>query len=294
MIKMIKKEYLRYMTSKFNVLLLFFASIPVIVSYFTTYTEKIEWINQANTNSPDLNLERINELIAGYNGLTYFDNFLFSNDFFIVFTIIVLIGFGVHIGATAYNHLESGYGALLVSKLGYKKYLSNILTAQTMYIVTFLLSFFTLMFAFSIVIGGVNISPSTTTRLLNAYGIKYMVSIVAHIAINIIYITSILMITSMITPYAKNKYLVQIMPLVCYYIPFLIGSTVGNISHFFASLTGYFVADNLLLSILYYYVSSMSLAEFILSVILLPFAMFLIIQIAYDTNIKKYTKDYIK
>lgn len=290
---MIKKEYLRYMKAKFNLLLLFIMSIPILGSYYATYLEKLEWMNQLASSAPDLNLELTTKIVNGYNGLAYFDSFIFSSDFYIIFIIISLAGIAIHIGATTFANLHTGYGALLVSRLGYKKYINHIMIAQVMYIATFVLSYLLFVLIVSCLVGGADFDVFNS-RLNDIQGVKYVFVLFLHIFLSLIYLTLVFIITSLVTPYFNNKYLIQITPLITYFIPLFIGSTVGNISNFFAVLTSNFVTDNFLLGMYYNSTSFMSLLEVVLSIVSLPLILLTIILFLYDLNLKKYSLDYLK
>ncbi|WP_284139599.1 MULTISPECIES: hypothetical protein [unclassified Virgibacillus] len=291
---MVKQEYLRYIKSKVNLLLLFLITIPVLMSYFTTYLDKQEWINLLHSPAPDLNIEKVNEIVNGYNGMSYIDTFIFSNDFYLIFVIILLFGFGIHIGPVTFKHLESGYGSLIVTKLGYQKYMMNVIFAQSMYIVTFVISYFFLLFVITYIFGGGDFSIKTNLHLIDVQGGRYFLALISHIVLLIIYLIFVSIVTSLSTPYLKNQYILQIIPLCIYFLPLLIASTIGNITEFLGKSTGFLVSDDYLLSLYFYYNSSIPILEKVLSIVALPSILLLMILFLTHVNIKLYKRDYIK
>lgn len=291
---MIKQEYMRYLKSKINLLLLFLITIPVLMSYYTTYLDKQEWIELLDSPASDLNTEKVNEIINGYNGIAYFDSFVFSNDFYIIFVIILLFGFGIHLGAISFKHLESGYGSLIVTKLGFTKYMMNIILAQVMYIITFVLSYFFLLFVLTYSLGGGDFSIKTNVNLIEIQGGEYFLALLSHVVLLIIYLTFVSIVTSLSKRYLKNQYIIQIVPLCIYFLPLLIASTIGNITQFLGKSTGYLVSDNYLLSLYFYYNSSTNILEKVLSIVSLPSILLLLILFLTYENIKLYKRDYIK
>lgn len=134
---MIKQEYKRYLRSKGNIIIFFLSVVPIVVSYYTTWLEKMDWIRQYQNPGSDIsNAEDFLTLAKGYNCFTYLSEFLFSSDFMVFFLWIMLTGFAAVSGTVLYSHCQNGYGNLLVSRMGFKKYQKDILIAQNLYILT--------------------------------------------------------------------------------------------------------------------------------------------------------------
>ena len=83
---MIKQEYKRYLRSKGNIMILFLSVVPIVVSYYTTWLEKMDWIRQYQNPGSDVSdAEGFLTLANGYNCFTYLSEFLFSSDFMVFF-----------------------------------------------------------------------------------------------------------------------------------------------------------------------------------------------------------------
>ncbi|WP_350343130.1 hypothetical protein PRVXT_002410 [Proteinivorax tanatarense] len=291
---MLKNEYLRFLKSKFNFVLIFFMSILVALSYYSTYLDKQEWIKVLNSGAEDVNLAAVEKMVNGYTGVAYFDRFIFG-DFYIVFILVALIGFGIHLCSTTFSNLQSGYGSLLVSRLGYERYIKNLVIAQVLYIFTFILLFHTVLLLGSIAIGGTGFAQDITTftRLGDINGINYIFALTAQIIMGPIFVSLVVSLVSLSTPYLKNKYLIQISPFFVYFIFLFISSTIGNISPTFGTVTRYFVPDSFLKSVYFNSISHTSLLDTVLSFVALPLLLLALTIYMYSVNVESYTEDYI-
>ena len=167
---MIKQEFLRYYRSKFSIIIGIVLSLIVIASYYSTYIEKKDWISVLNSGADDVDLAKVSNIVAGYNGLYYFESFLYSDDFFIIFCIVLLLGFGISIGSQVFNSLQSNYGNMIISRLSYRKYLKQMLLAQTLYMFTYIISFFLLIIICSLLFMGADFNNSSAHRFLKEWG----------------------------------------------------------------------------------------------------------------------------
>lgn len=293
---MVKNEYFRYLTSKFNILIVIAITIPVLISYYTTYLEKNDWQEQINLAPADMNIEVAKQIYNGFTGISYLDRFLFSPDFYIVFVIILFVGFGIHIGATTYKNLQTGFGTLIVSKIGYKKYINTILIAQVLYISTFVFTYFIVLFLFTSIFGG-GYSEYLTSNLGEVNGMRHFLTMMGHVVLLLIYTLLTVLITSLVTHLIRNKYLIQIIPVTLYFLPLLIASTIGNILLYSGSnlfkYTWYFVSDTYLLSFYFNKSSSAPLIDLFWTIAVLPIILILIFWSLYRSNALKFEKDYL-
>ncbi|UTR16482.1 hypothetical protein MM221_08045 [Salipaludibacillus sp. LMS25] len=293
---MIKHEYLRYIKSRFNILILIAISLPVIISYYMTHMEKNDWKEQIALNPADLNIEGAKLTLEGYNGMAFLDRFLFSPDFYIVFVVILLIGFGIHLCAVTYYYINAGMGAIMVSKMGYTKYVLSLLTAQCLYIITFILGYFSLLALLSVILWG-GYSDFLITGLGEVNGEYHLLMMLGHIILLIIYICLVVSATSLLTHVVKNKYLLQIMPFIFYFVTLIVSSFSGSVLYKLGysvyQATWYFVSDHYLLGIYFYQASDAGFQSFVFSVVTLPSLLIIILLILSITNIKKYEKSYL-
>lgn len=297
---MIKNEYIRYITSWFNFLVILLITIPVVISYYITNLEMNSFKKEVTQIPPpsDLDIEFTTLLVEeGYNGMAYLSNFLFSSDFYIIFVIILLMGFGVHIGSVTYRNLVSGFGSIIIPKIGYKKYILSLLSAQILYVSTFISSYFITLFLFSFLIWGGYSKEVIASILPFTNGLEHFMLMIYHIFLLVVYICLIILITSLLTSIIKNSYLLQITPFLLYLIPLIFSGLFGNLLYNLDSsmyqLTWYFFSDNYLLSIYNFLATDASIQSKVLTITALPIMLVFIFLVAYTFNVKKYEKGYL-
>jgi len=237
-----------------------------------------------HSSAPDLNISRVQGIIDGYSGAKYFEKFIFSTEYYIIFIIIVLAGLGVHIGSTMYRNLATGFGNQLVIRQNYKKYLDNVLIAQSLYISVFNLAYLVLVGSLSCIIGG-----------YSSNGLSYNLQHIAlHFLILIVYLILVFLITSLFTVYFHNRHLLQLTPFVLYFVPLFIASTIGNLSNFTSKITENFIADNYLMAVYFTDIPQEGIFNTALAYVSLPVLLFIIFQHLYAKNITCFGHDYIK
>lgn len=295
---MIKTEFIRYIKSPFNILFATILSLPVIISYYMTFLDKVSLGEQLFREVPpvDLNIEAATIYYEeAFNGMAYLSNFLFSPDYYIIFVIILLIGFGVQIGAVTYRNVKSGFGSTIVSRIPYKKYIKNIFVAQLLYVVTFILGYFSLLFVISHLIWG-GYSEVNASMIL-ATGLEYYFFILSHILVLIIYVCLIMLLTSSTSFIISNKYLLQTLPVLLYIIPFILASLLGTLLFELGSSlyewTWYFASDTYLLGIYFVQATNYGFSEKFFIFFTLPATLFVILVVSLLCNINRYEKSYL-
>lgn len=108
--------------------------------------------------------------------------------------------------------------------------------------------------------------------------------------------TAVTIVGSLMFVFVKNKYVVQISPLLYYFITLILASTVGNINSTFGKVLTIFVMDEQILSIVRQYftkdISSYSITNSANSIIFIT--VLSVISLAlYRRTIIKFGKDYI-
>ncbi|WP_226536228.1 hypothetical protein [Fictibacillus halophilus] len=290
---MILQECLRYYKSKFTFLLTVVLSIIIGASYYATYLEKIEWIDVLHSGAKDVNLNKVSEIISGYTGSLYFENFLFSSDYSALAALILLIGFGISIGSNTFKSIQSNYGTMVVTRMSYKNYLKNVLFAQALYMSTYIIGFFFIVFCLTVLFfpGGMQISSSSFVGDLPL--IQYLALLLIAIIHLSIYIIVIILITTVSPLFLKNKYIIQLFPFAIVMVTYFIANVLGNVNGDLAFLTSFIVLDNVLFNSIGFFNSSQSTLMIILtSSIFIMISMFVFVYM-YKANIKKFGQDYI-
>jgi len=287
------QECFRYYKSKFSIILTVTLTLIVLASYYSTYLQKKEWEQVCQSGASDVNLEKDAEIISGYTGTYYFENFLFSSDFKVLAVIILLICFGTSIGPNMFNSLQSNYGTMVATRMSYKNYLFNVVMAQVLYISTFMFGYFLFIYVLSVFLlkGGIQISPNSIFSTIST--LEYLSLTIISFIQMLIYIIVLIMITTVSPIILKNKYAIQILPFILVVFTYFLANVLGNISKDFAFLTSYIVLDNILSTVESSYNSTISLFASILAGSIFIIACIVICVLLYRANVKKFGQDYI-
>lgn len=284
----IKKRYIALMT---------IVLIGIVISdYFFTYQEYMGFVGTLNSNAKDVDYDIVRNVINSYSGLTYFFRFIFLDEsivfFILVFSVCSIRFFGVRV----IDDFSSGQGNLIISRTTYKNYITSILKSQTIFNIMYLFVFFTFLFFMSYFIGG---KFDLTNEIYTGYKMDQVFhNILAYYLVVSIKIIFLGVIVSLITSLStlsyvliKNKYVIQLFPLVYYFMTLAISKVVYSFSERVGKIVTYFVLDLQISNIMkdtlsVYNIEFLSIVVFILG--LLAVNIFL-----YKKNIHTFGKDYI-
>ncbi|MDR1882327.1 MAG: hypothetical protein LBR26_06040 [Prevotella sp.] len=292
---MMKSEYKRYVFSKSTIALLMCLFGCFFIGCMSVLAERNEFLVQLQNPMTDMNVAYTQELVNGYNGFSYIFAF-FNSNVHLVFTLILLSGLSLILGKVTWGNIHEGMGNFLVSRLTYKKYIKNILMAQVLYIITVLSAFFLSITIILLVVFPMNPLYRTTTSfpLDNETLLGNLLICLSFYVLTCIYMILVIVLTSLITFWVHNKYLIQTVPIVIYLIPLLLASTVGNLSSGAGYILNNFVADRfLLIPDTYLSENIISVTELLLCVLPLPILFVLLIILAYQKNVTVYQKAYL-
>jgi hypothetical protein len=284
---MIKSEYKRYITSKFNIVLLIGMFACALLSVMSSLQEYADWSMQLMNPADDLNVAMVEKLVNGYSGVTLVFDFFVSNSH-TIFVLVLLCGLGVITGSVAWKNLNNGFGNLVVTRIKYKRYITDLLIAQACYIVTLITAFFVLFCVIAIVLYPPNLAYGVTSNYMagNTDFARYIPSGIVQYFLLLIFIIPVMLITSLITIYVKNRFLIQAIPLLIYIVPLLIASTIGNFSDFLAYITGKFVADNYLRLPYEFFNTDTPIQDIVVQAIALPVLLFILVATLYTKDRK--------
>lgn len=278
----------------FSLIFLILTAI-VALNYFITYQENLELASLLSSNAMDVNISNVKEIIKATNGLTYFLNFLLSSDFFVIFILIFSISSVFLFGRNIIDDVKNGRGNLIISRIGYKKYLESNILAQTIFNFTFLIIYFSILFFCSYLLNGnYDLSHGVITRRdIRQYDsiIQYYLIIVVKIISVGIIVNLLTVSATLINTYIKNKYIIQLFPLIVYIVTITIGSTIGNILTNYQQGIATFILDAQISYIIdiFFVKNSNHLIEII---VFLTISNILILAL-YKKNIKKFEREYL-
>lgn len=290
------KEYGRMMKSISTIIIIIILTVISVFSFAVSFSDKKMFISQLDRHIEDINIDSLKVLIEHYNGFKFMFNFWFVSDFYFIFIVALLLFTGVFLSYQIQKHKEEAYGNLLISRIGYKKYLNNILVSQSLYIfsVVTITSLISLIIAF--IIGGFGRYTS-----LGGFGISSIQAILIIFVQNMLMSIVMVLINGcslMVSCFIKNKYVLQAFPLFIFLIlPQLIVSTLGNVSSFIGNITLPFVLWNEFMAIDNILNDYVNIKKFDISEIayyLIPIiTYFALFTALYCINIKKNERDYI-
>lgn len=280
---------------KYLIMITCILSIIVLISYFITYQEEMDMISLVQSTAEDINIDNVKKIIATTNGLTYFFNFLLSADFFIIFILIFSISSIFIFGRNIIDDLSNGRGNLIVSRIGYKKYLISNILAQTIFNFIYLIIFFSFLFFISYIFNGNYDLSNGVLCSTNIHQYSSIVSYYINMILTTIFIgimVSLLTITAtVINTIVKNKYAIQLFPLIIYLITLCLGSIIGNLLNDYYTIISTFILDAQIGYIREMFLTNKT-SEFIsISIFLILFI--LITVKLYNKNLNKFEKEYI-
>lgn len=289
---MIKKEFIRYMRSKFHLLLILILVLIGFASYYVSFLELESFRNQLNTDSPDLNMSALQSLIDNFGAMVYFTDFIFSSDFYQLFIIILFLGIGVSLSSTTMSFMKSGLGNTVVVRAGYKRFLKELIIAQSLYITILIMIVMSILFITALIISGGSLSPVNFGE--SSFNFVQMLGIViAHIGILIVFSVVVNLITLLTPLFIKNLYIVQGFPVVVFImIPTILGSTLANLSPFLGQVIYIMIPFITLATIPTYLITDISIIFAMLQLIAIPF-LFILAFIILRLNIHTFSKDYL-
>lgn len=290
---MILNELKKYYKLKINIMLIVIWTILIIGSYYASYLQKMKWVAVLNSGAKDANLDLVADIIAGYTNMQYFKEFIFSPKFFLGFWIICVIGFGVAIGSSIHDDLNSNYGTMIITRIKYEQYLKNILIARVIYITTLVLAFFLVAFGFTILMGNGEMLVPVDNLIKNHSIVNYLFFVFLLIIHMIIYTSVLILLSTVSNVFIRNRYLIQMLPFIMIVGTYILSSTVANFSTLFANLSYYIVIDSIILGVRNFcFSANQSLRDLFIGIsfILVSFSVFIVV---YIINKKKFSKDYL-
>ena len=231
---MIFEQFKRLWKSKINILIMLFMFIPIVMLVSRNIEDRNEHLELYEMNTAAgfdgyENLE-VYESLAG--GLWHFERIFFGQTGFLFFSLIVfMIGMGVHVAGNLLDDLQTGYGAMQVSKTGYLKYLKQALTAKFFYLFTFTMSFFILVFIAVLLLEGKGFYIASGTSIpqfsLPLYlGVHLLLVIYTSLSVSLL-----VLLASVSFVFVKNKYVLQAIPLASFVGVYIFAFMFGNLTN---------------------------------------------------------------
>ncbi len=293
---MIKKEYSRMIKSIPTISIIIILTAISVISFIISLADKKMNIAQLNDPPEFININTLINYIDEYNGFKFIFRFWYVSDFYFIFIVALFLFIGVFLSSQIQKHKEGAYGNLIVGRIGYKRYLSNTLVSQSLYIFSVIAITNILSLVIAFIMGGVGANTN-----LSGFDINYIQALIIIFVQNmLISIIAVLVngCSLLISCYIKNKYILQAFPLFIFLIlPQLIASTIGNISDIIAKITLPFVILNELMAVdnlINIYIDNKFFPAAEIMTYLIPIiSYFILFIVLYYINLKKNERNYI-
>lgn len=279
---MTKIEYKRYFFSWRTFTAPIFTFLIATISFISSLDEKTMFKGYIGSSSH--NQEKLLKLINEYDMFEFLNNF-WGGDFSFLFITVIAVWLGVSLSGNLSIQKQSGQGTLFLARMSFDKYIKKHIVSQTLYIITvFSISMLTINTAAAI-LGGINSSVSFQ---------KVFFILILQPTIALTYILLINGLSLLINMYITNKYITMIVPLFVFVIlPYIVCSTIGNLSFLFARITEVFVSTYILSGLYSFDLYSELTAFDIFSRYIALLIFVAALCILYIINVKKFSKDYL-
>lgn len=306
---MILEQTKFYWRSKFNIILILLPILGVLPSLWSDYAEKQEFVQALGRAASDYDIEYLTMMTESFTGLYSFERLFFLNTpFFLLFWMILMLGMGLHIGGQTFSALQSGYGNFIMTRMKYKDYLRKTLLAQLIYLFSFFCCVFTIVFLVFLILGGGGFQVPYISSLREAgqeYGpvsdisiTRYLATLSGIVLYSMICMIPLIFISSLISVYLKNKYIIQFLPVLILAGGYIFGFLIGNINRTMSNIMRQFIFEYALKqltalispNIVLLERSPMEAAVF---VILYPLVLIIASLILYRKNVSSFEKNYL-
>jgi hypothetical protein len=189
----------------------------------------MELIRELRSGAEDINIDRMKRLIESYNGFYFFFRLYRGSDEFYVLAALIYAWIGIFTSSENFMQKESGFGNMIVSRVGYNKYEGFVLRAQSLYIATVLGMVLVLQICFALLAGGMGSLDYLSGE--HSFNVPVIIFIVLSLYMTLVFyfVTSNIIANSLIHV-IRNKYLMQGFPILIFAaLPLILGSTIGNV-----------------------------------------------------------------
>lgn len=263
-----------------------------LMSFYYSYQEKVTFLQMQDEKPEDVNLEKLDEVIAGQNGLQFNINFMLQSDFFDIYIILLFLFCGIFLSSKIREMIESGQINHILSRTSYEAYVGNLLIAQSLYIISLVTISMTINLVIGYFIGGVGNGLATIGTYSFSYGIFVLICII-QIIITSLFVILVNGISLLSSVFIKKKLLIQCLPFFVFLLlPLVISSTLGNIFYLIGAITSYFVPFQNLKGL--YWIFQYNFEILCILEELFPYLVYTItFLILYKKNVRKFSEDCI-
>lgn len=287
-----KEEFKRDFFNIRTVIIIISLILLGIISFFYSFQEKSVFREMLIEQPIDVNLDRVEEVVNGLNGIQFNINYILQSDFFEIYVIILLLFCGIFLSSRIREMIDSGQINYILTRIPYKKYAKNLFISQSLYILVIISISIFISSLIGYMVGGIGNGMGS----IGDYSFGFIIFIV--ITVVQILLTSIFMIlvngiSLFLSVYVKKKLVIQSMPFFIFLLfPLIISSTIGNSFNFIGTITSYFVPFQNLKGI--YWILQYHFDILYILAEILPYTTYIVLLfIVYKKNIKHFSEDCI-
>ena len=227
--EIVKNEFKRYLFSYRTLLLLAVIILFSMISYYLTYAGKMELLDQLKEPAEDLNVEALKSWLKGYNGFEFFFTFYNRSDEFYITVLLLYAWTGIFVSGEMPRQRETGYGNLLVSRMGYSKYAKASMAAQTLYLAVVMAITVCLQLLIAFLFGGAETLFYKSGFHVYPWPVCVLIVLAIYLSL-VMYCVLINLITSSCISVVRSTYLLQVIPVICFAaLPMILFSTLANV-----------------------------------------------------------------
>jgi len=287
-----KEEFKRNFFNIRTVIIIVVLIFLGIMSFFYSFQEKNVFKEMLVEQPEDVNLDRVEEVIEGLNGIQFNINYILQSDFFEIYVIILLLFCGIFLSSRIREMVDNGQINYILPRVSYKKYAKNLFVSQSLYIVVIVSISILISFLIGYVVGGIGNGLGSIGDYSFGFAIFIGITII-QILLTSLFMILVNGISLFLSVYIKKKLVIQCLPFFIFLLlPLVISSTIGNLFYSVGTITSYFVPFQNLKGIYwllqYYFYILYILAEIV------PYTTYTVVLfVIYKKNIKHFSEDCI-
>ena len=287
-----KEEFKRNFFNIRTVIIIVFLIFLGTMSFFYSFQEKNVFKEMLVEQPEDVNLDRVEEVIEGLNGIQFNINYILQSDFFEIYVIILLLFCGIFLSSRIREMVDNGQINYILPRVSYKKYAKNLFVSQSLYIVVIVSISILISFLIGYVVGGIGSGLGSIGDYSFGFAIFIGITII-QILLTSFFMILVNGISLFLSVYIKKKLVIQCLPFFIFLLlPLVISSTIGNLFYSVGTITSYFVPFQNLKGI-YWLLQYHFDVLYILAEIVPYITYTVLLFVIYKKNIKHFSEDCI-
>ena len=227
---MLGLEYVRYLLSRGTIVIMLTLLSTSVIGFVISHNEKQEFVGSLATYTEDspFDLKLLQYAVNSYGDTSFLYNLWFNSDIPLLLVLVIIAWIGIYFVPRMQIEKRNNFGNLILSRVSFGRRVLDILGAQSLYIMTIIVFYVLITTILAMVWGGVTPSHLLVEMYgLNRWDVLVVIGLQAiWLSIAVISMNAFAFMADM---YIKNKYILQIIPIIIFVIlPMLAGTAIGN------------------------------------------------------------------